>query len=311
MFILTGGAGFIGSNFLETLNSKGVDDILIVDNLNSLKEKNLENCKYTDYIHKNEFLSKLKSLPKLKGIIHMGACSSTTATDHDYMMSNNLEYTKELASFCINKDIRFIYASSAATYGNGDLGFSDYEFDKLKPLNLYAESKHLFDKWAIEKNAIQSIVGLKFFNVFGPKEFHKGNMRSVVLKSFEQIKENGSMSLFKSGHSDYKDGEQKRDFIYVKDCCDVMWWLLENKQVNGIYNLGTGKARTWKDLVKAVFSSLSLEENINFIEMPKNLKEKYQYFTQAKMSKLRESGYEIEFTDLETSIKDYINLINN
>ncbi len=311
MFILTGGAGFIGSNFLETLNSKGVDNILIVDNLNSLKEKNLENCKYTDYIHKNDFLKKLSSLPKIKAVIHMGACSSTTETDHDYMMSNNLEYTKELASFCINKDIRFIYASSAATYGDGSQGFSDYEYDNLKPLNLYAESKHLLDKWAIEKNAVKSITGLKFFNVFGPKEFHKGNMRSVVLKAYEQIKETGQMSLFKSYHPDYKDGEQQRDFIYVKDCCELMWWLIENPKITGIYNLGTGKAQSWKDLVSAVFKAMEKEININFIEMPENLKEKYQYFTQAQMSKLREAGYTKEFRTLNATVKDYIDIIKD
>ncbi len=310
MFILTGGAGLIGSNFLETLNSKGVDDILIVDNLNSLKEKNLENCKYSDYIHKNDFLSKLKSLPKIQAVIHMGACSSTTETNHDYIMKNNLEYTKELASFCINKNTRFIYASSAATYGDGSLGFSDFEFDKLRPLNLYAESKHLFDLWAIKNKAISNIVGLKFFNVYGPKEQHKGNMRSVVLKSYEQIKDTGQMSLFKSYHPDYKDGEQKRDFIYVKDCCDTMWWLLENPQINGIYNLGTGKAQSWNHLVSAVFKAMKIDKSINYIEMPEHLKEKYQYFTQAKMTKLNDIGYKNNFSDLCSAVNDYINTMN-
>jgi ADP-L-glycero-D-manno-heptose 6-epimerase len=305
MFILTGGAGFIGSDFLGKLNLEGISDILIVDNLNPLKEKNLKNKKYTDYIHKNDFLKKLNNFSKIDGIIHMGACSSTTETNESYMMQNNLEYTKELASFALAKNIRFIYASSAATYGDGDLGFSDQNFDKLKPLNLYARSKHLFDQWAISTGAVNNIVGLKFFNVYGPGEFHKGDMRSVVLKSFEQIKKTGKVSLFKSYHPEYKDGEQKRDFIYVKDCSNVMWWLLNN-QVNGIYNLGTGNARTWKDLVSSVFKSLEQEANIDFIEMPESLKAKYQYFTQAEMAKLKAAGWKNEFISIEAGVADYV-----
>ncbi len=305
MYILTGGAGFIGSDFLTMLNNQGISDIIVVDNLNSLKERNLQGKKYSDYIHKNDFLTKLSSFSKIDGIIHMGACSSTTETNEAYIMQNNLEYTKQLASFAISKNIRFIYASSAATYGEGELGFSDENFDNLKPLNLYAISKHLFDKWAISNGAIDKIVGLKFFNVYGPGEYHKGDMRSVVLKSFEQIKKDGKVSLFKSYHPDYKDGEQKRDFIYVKDCSSVMWWLLQN-QVCGVYNLGTGNARTWKDLVSSVFRALNLEPNIDFIEMPESLKAKYQYFTEAQMNKLKNKGWDKTFTSLEDGVKDYI-----
>ena len=310
MYILTGGAGFIGSDFLTKLNQEGINDIIVVDNLNNpLKEKNLSNKRFTDYIHKNDFLSKLSSLSNIEGIIHMGACSSTTETNETYMMQNNFEYTKQLASFACAKNIRFIYASSAATYGEGEQGFSDENFDNLKPLNIYAVSKHLFDKWAISTGAIKNIVGLKFFNVYGPGESHKGDMRSVVLKSFEQIQKTGTFSLFKSYHPDYKDGEQKRDFIYVKDCSNVMWWLLNN-QVNGVYNLGTGLARSWKDLVSAVFKSLGKDIKISYIEMPESLKAKYQYFTQAEMTKIKSTGLEVKFTSLEDGVRDYVKLLS-
>ena len=222
-------------------------------------------------------------------------------------MQNNYGYTKALCSYALKNNIRFIYASSAATYGDGNLGFDDKSsLDSLEPLNVYGYSKHAFDMWAHKNNLLNSIVGLKFFNVFGPNEYHKTGMHSVVLKAYNDICEKGSVGLFKSYKDEYADGEQKRDFIYVKDCAAVILWLLENPKVNGLYNLGTGNARSWNDLVNAVFSALNKESNIEYIDMPEQLQKQYQYFTEAKMDKLREVGYTKEITSLEDAVKDYV-----
>lgn len=311
MVILTGGAGFIGSAFLEKLNAEGIDDILVVDNLGSGdKWMNLSGKRFSNYEHKSSFLDKLETLPvkEITHIVHLGACSSTTETNADYMMRNNFQFTKTLAEFALLHKIKFIYASSAATYGDGALGFSDDDEStfQYKALNIYAYSKLLFDQWAIGTGAIKKLTGVRFFNVYGPNEAHKADMRSVVQKSWEQIKANGAVKLFKSYHPDYSDGEQLRDFIYVKDCSDVLWWMFEHSKAKGIFNLGTGTARSWKDLVSAVFNALQLAPKIEFIEMPESLQKRYQYFTQAQMAKLQDAGYTKPFTSLEEGVKDYV-----
>ena len=311
MIIVTGGAGFIGSAFVWRLNSEGINDIIIVDELGVFdKWKNLVNRRFLDYIHKDDFISTFKDgkLDNIRAIIHMGACSSTTEQDADYLMKNNYRYTRELAEWSIRNDVRFIYASSAATYGDGSRTFSDDDAAtlSLRPLNIYGYSKQIFDIYALQQGMLDKIVGLKFFNVFGPNEYHKESMVSVVLRAFHQVKETGIVRLFKSYKDEYGDGEQMRDFVYIKDCVNVIWWLLQNPEVNGIYNLGTGKARTWNDLAKSVFLALGMELSIEHIDMPENLKDKYQYFTEARMDKLRLAGCPLSFHSLEEAINDYI-----
>ena len=238
----------------------------------------------------------------------MGACSSTTETDATYLVHNNFEYTKTLAELAAAKGIRFIYASSAATYGDGELGYKDDEsqIEKLRPLNMYGYSKQMFDLWAKKNGLLKEITGVKFTNVYGPNELHKGGMRSMVCRSFEQIRDNGCVNLFKSYHPDYADGEQKRDFLYVKDAVDMVLFLLERKNLTGLYNIGSGKAETWKQLVAAAFAAMGREVRINYIEMPEHLKGKYQYYTCADMTKMRAAGYTKEPTSLEDAIRDDI-----
>ena len=312
MYILTGGAGFIGSAFLAELNEKGISQIIVVDELgDSEKWKNLSNKQFFDFYHKEQFhklIAENKLLAGIKGIIHLGACSSTTERNADYMMQNNYRFSRDLAQWALERNIRFIYASSAATYGAGEQGFSDDDSitPKLRPLNVYALSKQAFDLWALQSGAVRHMAGIKFFNVYGPNEYHKQDMTSVVFKAYHQIKESGKVRLFKSYNKAYQHGEQQRDFIYVKDCSKVMWWLLEQPGVCGIFNLGTGKARTWKDLVSAVFIAMKSEVLIDYIDMPETLRSKYQYLTEAKMEKLRAAGYESEFVSLEDGIRDYV-----
>ncbi len=312
MIIVTGGAGFIGSAFVWKLNSQGIDDILIVDELgSSVKWRNLVNRNFVDYIHKDDFIKKLddrNSYFNIETIIHMGACSSTTETDADYMLKNNYKYTKTLAEWALLKNVEFIYASSAATYGDGSNSFSDDDniTRTLKPLNIYGYSKQLFDLWVLRNNAIDKLTGLKFFNVFGPNEYHKEDMVSVVYKAFHQISENGTVKLFKSYNKKYKDGEQLRDFVYIKDCVDAMWWLMENKDVKGIFNIGTGKARSWNDLINSVYKAMNINLSIEYIDMPETLRDKYQYFTRAEMNKLSEKGCPLKFHTLEESVHDYV-----
>jgi len=312
MIIVTGGAGFIGSAFLWKLNQEGIDDILIVDELGeSDKWKNLVNRRYVEYIHKDVFLRMIRNeqMPFTpRAIIHMGACSSTTERDADYLMDNNYHYTCRLAEWALPHNIRFIYASSAATYGDGSQGFSDDSSvtATLRPMNMYGYSKQVFDLWVLRQQVEKQVVGIKFFNVFGPNEYHKGDMRSVVHKAFEQIRDTGEVRLFKSHKPEYIDGGQMRDFIYVKDCVDVMWWLFEHPEANGIFNVGTGKARTWNDLVRALFSAMEMKPKIEYFAMPPEIRDQYQYLTEAKMDKLRATGCPVNFTPLEDAVKDYV-----
>lgn len=323
MIILTGGAGFIGSCFLKELNDAGYYDIIVVDNLGTGdKWKNLANKKFTQFIHKNDFrniianaenpycsnnIAKHSFKTNTEAIIHLGACSSTVEKDANYLMDNNFLFSKEIAMFAIKHGIRFIYASSAATYGNGENGYSDKSIDGLVPLNCYGLSKHLFDMWIKQNKLENKVTGLKFFNVFGPNEYHKGNMRSMFMKSFEQIKETGKVKLFKSKRNDYKDGEQKRDFIYVKDCNKIMMEMLKNPSITGIYNLGTGKAQTWNTLAQSVFIAMNKEPNIEYIDLPTDIANQYQYFTQAETTKLMTAlGENWEFTTIQDAANDYI-----
>lgn len=312
VYIITGGAGFIGSAFLSKLNAQGIDNILVVDELaEGDKWKNLNNKKFIDYLHKDEFLKRVldNTLPEdVRAIFHLGANSSTTETRVDHLLQNNYRYSLHLAEYAVRNDTYFLYASSGATYGDGALGYSDSaeSFARLSPLNGYGFSKHLFDLWVLRNQFEERVVGLKFFNVFGPNEWHKGDMRSVVHKAYQQVKSDGVIKLFKSYKPEVKDGEQKRDFIYVKDCCNAMWWLMEHPDVRGIFNLGSGKARSWNDLAKGVFASMRVPEKIQYIDMPEQLRAQYQYFTEADMSKLREAGYKEKFVSLEEGVKDYI-----
>ena len=307
--IVTGGAGFIGSAIVWRLNQLGYEDILIVDRGDDTEKwKNLPPLKFADYIDADDFIDDLGDFKDASAIIHEGACSSTTVTDADFMLRNNYQYTKDLAEFAIANDIRFIYASSAATYGDGSVGMNDGtdDLNGLRPLNVYGYSKHLFDQYAARNKMFDSIVGLKYFNVFGPNEAHKGDMRSLVHKAFGQISETGKLKLFKSAHPDYGDGEFGRDFIYVKDVLKVCYWLMQDSPASGIYNLGTGKARAFEDLVKATFAGLDMPAKIDFIDMPGDIRDKYQYFTEADMSKLQHAGYHEPFYSLETGVTDYV-----
>ncbi|MCL4135410.1 UNVERIFIED_CONTAM: hypothetical protein GTU68_033126 [Idotea baltica] len=324
MYIITGGAGFIGSVLVRKLNDLGIDDILIVDNIGtSDKWKNLVNKSYKDYIHKNDFIELLDtedlqrmSQSGIQGIAHLGACSSTTETNMDYLMENNINFSKALFSYALDNDIPFVYASSAATYGAGENGFDDNNDEltkKLIPANRYGYSKHLFDIWLMENDLFEKATGLKFFNVYGPNEYHKGGQASVCYHAYKQFIETSEIKLFKSYLDDYKDGEQKRDHIYVKDCVDVVWWFLQNPDKTGLFNVGTGNARSWNALAKSITDSLGKPENINYIEMPDRLKEHYQYFTEAKNQKLIDIGCDVKMRSLEEGVKDYVNqhLMNN
>lgn len=313
MYIITGGAGFIGSVLLRHLNSLGLRELVIVDNLGlSDKWQNLVKGQYADYIQKDYFIELLrnKKLPwTVEGIVHLGACSSTTEKDADFLMENNFHYSRDLARFALEKDIRFINASSAATYGAGELGFADKRelVEKLRPLNMYGYSKQLFDLWLLREGLDSELVSLKFFNVYGPNEYHKGDMASVALKIWGQINDSGAASLFASNEPALADGEQKRDFVYVKDCAALIsWLLLEDRNFGGIRNVGTGNARTFNDLAHAVFSAMRKEPHIAYRSMPPELVGKYQNYTCADMSWLKDSAYRKPFLTLEQGIKDYI-----
>lgn len=309
--IVTGGAGFIGSNVVKALNGRGEDDILVVDDLNHpLKERNLASLRYAEYMDKRELRPAISSgrFAEAEAVVHLGACSSTTERDEAYLDDNNTAYTDFLARWCIDGGRRLVYASSAATYGAGECGYSDDVslIPSLKPLNLYGLSKQKFDLIAIEHGYLDKIAGLKFFNVFGPGEGHKGTMRSMICKSYRQILETGRIGLFKSYKPEYPDGGQVRDFVYVKDVVAQILFFLDDPSKNGIFNCGTGHARSWVDLATAVFRAMGREPAIDFIEMPEELRSQYQYFTEADMSKTRATGFTRPFMELEDAVDDYV-----
>lgn len=306
--IVTGGAGFIGSALVWRLNELGHDDILIVDRLDGTdKWKNLSPLKFADYLDADEFIKEIDRFREIDTLLHMGACSSTTETDAAYMMQNNYQFTQIVANWSVAHHTRFIYASSAATYGDGSAGMKDGidDLNKLRPLNIYGYSKHLFDKYAAANGLFERIVGLKYFNVFGPNEDHKGDMRSLVNKAFGEINATGMLGLFKSHNPEYADGEFGRDFVYVKDAVDMTLHFMENK-IGGLFNIGSGQTSTWNALANAAFAALGRQPNIQYIDMPEQLRDRYQYHTQADLTRLRDAGYTAETTPLETAVADYV-----
>ena len=312
MIAVTGAAGFIGSNIVWELNRRGHSDIIVVD-VHGTDEgnENLEPLRYERYMEKDAFRSWLAEPEKaaqLEVVFHMGACSSTTETNAAYLDSNNFGYTRDLCLLCLEAGVCFINASSAATYGDGSLGYNDDHegIRALQPLNLYAKSKQDFDIWALENGHLDKIVCLKYFNVYGPNEWHKGDMRSMVCKGYEQIVENGLVKLFASDRPEYPDGGQQRDFVYVKDAVDMTLWFWDNPAVGGIFNVGTGEANDWNRLITAIFRALDREPNIQYVPMPEHLKGKYQYHTEARMTKIRAAGYDRPVTLLEDAVADYV-----
>ena len=312
MVIVTGAAGFIGSCLVSDLNRAGLTDIVISDDFSDEeKSKNLLGKKFTQKIHRNDLAAFIEeNSSKIEFIFHIGARTDTTLFDVETFNKLNLNYTKQLWNLCAKSHIPIVYASSAATYGLGEFGYDDEDesiIAKLKPLNPYGDSKNDFDKWALQqKDQPPYWVGLKFFNVYGPNEYHKSRMASVIFHAFNQIKQNGKVKLFRSHNPKYSDGGQLRDFIYVKDLCNVILFLYKNKVANGIYNLGTGKARTFADLAKNTFKAMGVAEQIEFIDTPIDIRDKYQYFTEAKMDKLVKAGYTKPFSTLEEGVSDYV-----
>ncbi|MFO7658632.1 MAG: ADP-glyceromanno-heptose 6-epimerase [Bacteroidales bacterium] len=317
MIIVTGAAGFIGSNLIGRLNTGGIFDILAVDDFsNNLKNKNLENKIISGKLHRDSLSEWIAgNHKKVAFIFHIGARTDTAEFNKEVFDKLNLYYSKMVWEHCCRHQIPLIYASSAATYGLGELGYTDSHdvIPNLKPLNPYGESKNEFDKWVLKQEITPpNWYGFKFFNVYGPNEYHKGRMASVIFHTFNQVLATEKMKLFKSHIPGVRDGEQKRDFIYVKDVTEVLLYFMKNKNVSGIYNLGTGEARTFLDLALAVFSAMKKTENIQFIDTPKDIREKYQYFTRAEMDKLRNTGYRKKFFELEEGIEDYVlNYLNS
>jgi len=311
VLIVTGAAGFIGCNLVAEVNRRGSSDIVLVDSLGTdEKWRNLVGLRFEDMVTPENLWDWLRGRGPgaVNGIIHLGACSSTTEADAEYLMRNNYRYTRQLCEWALVNSTRFIYASSAATYGDGSSGFSDQDAvtERLAPLNMYGYSKHVFDLWALRNGLFDQIVGLKYFNVFGPYEDHKNDMRSVVAKAYDEIRRTGRLSLFKSYREGIRDGEQRRDFIFVDDAVDTTLHFLADGTTSGLFNCGTGTARTWLDLGTAVFSSLGLAPAIEFVDMPVLLRDKYQYFTQADTDKLRAAGYARKFTTLEDGVDKYV-----
>jgi len=313
MIAITGGAGFIGSVLAWKLNELGRKDLIMVDQHaeNSAKWDNVKKRSFDSYLESDEFIRRLESngfSGKITAIFHMGACSDTTEMDKNYLRENNVEYSKRIAAWCLKNDVYLAYASSAATYGAGELGFSDDDklSPGLRPLNPYGQSKLDFDLWVLKNGLEKKITGFRFFNVYGPNEYHKGHMRSMVHKGFEQVMAGGKIRLFKSYKKEYPDGGQKRDFIYVKDAVDAMIWFFENPKRKGIYNLGTGRAQSWNDLADALFKACKKSENIEYIEMPESIKNQYQYFTEADLKKLKSAACPASFKNIEQGAADYI-----
>lgn len=311
MIIVTGANGFIGSAMVWQLNQTGISDILTVDTVNLASRNLLSKRSYSRFFEANElwsFLMTEEAKKNVSWIIHMGACSSTTETNWEYLYANNFQYSQRLFEWCAQNQKNLIYASSAATYGAGENGFEDtFDSEKLKPLNLYGESKVIMDRWAVKQTATPANwYALKFFNVFGPNEYEKGSMASVAYKAYNQIKETSELGLFKSYNPQYEDGKQLRDFIYVKDVVRWIQELMEKKPTSGIYNMGFGKARTWLDMAYPLFNSLDKKVKIKWLEMPDNIKNQYQYFTEANMQKWFSAGMSNPEWSLEDSIQDYV-----
>jgi ADP-L-glycero-D-manno-heptose 6-epimerase len=313
MIVVTGGGGFIGSAIIWKLNKLDISNILAVDKFAKLqKYKNLDFLKYSSVLDKDTFLENIESGKYdnilIDSIIHMGACSATTEYNMDFLMKNNFEYTKKLCEYSVSRGIRFIYASSAATYGDGSAGYDDDtdKLDELKPLNPYGMSKHLFDNWARDNGMFEKITGLKYFNVYGPNEYHKKDMCSVVFKCYNQIKQTGKARLFKTTSDKYGDGEQKRDFIYIKDAVDMTLHFYFNKDINGLFNVGTGNANSFNSFVKPIFKALNQREEIEYFEMPEILIEKYQDYTCANMEKLRQTGYIKSIYNIDEAVSEYV-----
>ncbi len=314
MIIVTGAAGFIGSATVWALNERGREDILLVDDVDhDEKEHNIGHLKYEQMVGIKEFRTQLLAgefdSKGIEAIIHLGACSATTETNWEYLEDNNVEYTKDVIRWCQTHSVRCIYASSAATYGNGELGYDDDHdlFESLVPLNLYGKSKLLVDIWARDGKFLDQAVGLRYFNVFGPNEWHKEAMMSVIAKKYPDVAAGKPMGLFKSYNKEYGDGEQKRDFVYVKDAVRATLFFLENEQFGGVYNVGTGVARSWLDVARAMFAACGIAENIEFIDMPDELRSQYQYFTQADCKKLEGTGFDTSQNhSLEHAITEYV-----
>jgi ADP-L-glycero-D-manno-heptose 6-epimerase len=318
MIIVTGGAGLIGSAVVQHLNRLGREDILIVDHLGHTdKWRNLTPLRFMDYLEKDAFerlldegslAARLAGGRSLDAVIHLGACSATTEPDATYLIKNNFEYSRKLALAALAANARFIYASSAATYGDGEHGFDDddSQLPQLRPMNMYGYSKQLFDLWAMRQGILDKIVGIKYFNVYGPNEQHKGEMRSLVLKAYEQIGATGALRLFKSHRPEYGDGEQLRDFIYVKDAAAMTLHFIANKDAGGIFNVGGGTTVSWNRLARAVFNAMGKTVNIEYIDMPEAIRNTYQYLTCAETSKIRAAGYTEPVMSVEEAVADYI-----
>jgi ADP-L-glycero-D-manno-heptose 6-epimerase len=309
--VVTGAAGFIGSCLAGYLNQQGLTDLILVDTFgDAAKERNLQGKQFACKVEREAFFDWLSvHQPKLKFVFHIGARTDTTEFDYSIHEHLNVDYSRKIWNYCTEKQVPLVYASSAATYGAGELGYEDRHdiISRLQPLNPYGVSKNEFDKWVLQQTTHPPFwAGLKFFNVYGPNEYHKARMASVIFHSFNQIKANGVVKLFRSHRPDFKDGQQLRDFVYVKDLLKICYWLMENQPASAIYNLGTGKARSFEDLAKATFAGLGLSPNIIFIDMPEDIRDKYQYFTEASMDKLRAAGYQEPFYSLEDGVGDYV-----
>lgn len=311
MIVITGAAGFIGSCLVRKLNDEGFNDLVLVDDFSSEeKQANYSAKKFTAKVDRGDLIPWLKDNHRfVQFIFHIGARTDTTEFDYSVFEKLNVQYSKDVWNTCVEFGLPLVYASSAATYGGGENGYADDHslVEKLKPLNPYGESKNEFDKWALKQERQPYFwAGLKFFNVYGPNEYHKKRMASVIFHAFNQVTSTGKMKLFRSHHPDFKDGEQLRDFVYVKDVVNVCYWLMHHRKDAGIYNLGSGKARTFLDLTKNVFKALNKPEAIEFIDTPADIRDKYQYFTEAKMDKLRSIGYHLPFYSLESGVEEYV-----
>ncbi|MCU0635652.1 MAG: ADP-glyceromanno-heptose 6-epimerase [Gemmatimonadaceae bacterium] len=312
--LVTGGAGFIGSACVWALNRAGIDDIIVCDRLGTdEKWRNLAPLRFLDYLEADDLIPRLEvgALGRFDLVLHLGACSATTERDASYLARNNFELTKELAHWALAHEARFVYASSAATYGDGAQGMSDADqsaagLGRLRPLNAYGYSKQLFDLYAARAGMLERIVGLKYFNVFGPNEAHKGDMRSLVDKAYRQIMATGRMQLFRSHREGYADGEQQRDFCYVKDAVAMTLHLAATSSAGGVYNIGSGEANTWRTLAHALFAALGREPAIDFIDMPEAIRDKYQYYTCAEVARVRAAGYTAPMTPLADAVADYV-----